>query len=366
MLVIDFIKANGLEALSSLSVEVRDYPDRVVLNYSHIDSPRFSPIIDECRALILRKGTWKVLARSFDRFYNLGEIPPERKTEEDRLIADPNLEVLEKVDGSLISVYHDGENWCCSTRSMAFAEGQTARRNSFKDVFERALGCTVADNFHDADPSNTYVFEMVSPETRIVKPYPTDDVYLLTVRNNETGNEWTLDQVGSWANDNDFRVPQRYKFNNTEEILRSMHDLHALDEGYVARLDLPGRVWRTKIKNPAYLAISNLRPNGVVSDKRLAVLVLGGSEAEYLGYFPEDTHLFEPYRDARKKMIELVNTLWEAHRGIESQKEFAMKVKDTPVSHVLFSMRKGGLFQDIVDKMPDDGKLGLLQRLLKA
>ena len=69
-----YLKEYGLDKLvEEFSIIVTDYPDRVVLNYNQIDSPRFHPVVDECRALILRKGTWEVMARSFDRFYNVGE-----------------------------------------------------------------------------------------------------------------------------------------------------------------------------------------------------------------------------------------------------------------------------------------------------
>jgi len=74
MQVQKYLKEHGLEKLKSeFSIVVTDYPDFVVLNYNQITSPRFNPIVDECRALILEKGTWKVLCRSFDRFYNWQE-----------------------------------------------------------------------------------------------------------------------------------------------------------------------------------------------------------------------------------------------------------------------------------------------------
>jgi hypothetical protein len=76
MKVIDFIKYNGIPALvEKYKIKVKDYTDRVVLNYDQIESPRFDPIVDECRALILKKNTWGVLARGYDRFYNVGEDP---------------------------------------------------------------------------------------------------------------------------------------------------------------------------------------------------------------------------------------------------------------------------------------------------
>ena len=50
-----YLEENGLKKLQEeFKIVVTDYPDRVVLNYDQIDSPRFNPICDECRGLILR------------------------------------------------------------------------------------------------------------------------------------------------------------------------------------------------------------------------------------------------------------------------------------------------------------------------
>ena len=74
MKVIEYIKQHGLESLNTdFGIKINEYDDIVVLNYNQIESPKFHPICDECRALILEKGTWKVLARSFTRFFNVGE-----------------------------------------------------------------------------------------------------------------------------------------------------------------------------------------------------------------------------------------------------------------------------------------------------
>ena len=55
-------------------VIVTRYDDRIVLNYSHIESPKQHYICDECRGLILSYLDYKVLCRPFDRFYNLHEV----------------------------------------------------------------------------------------------------------------------------------------------------------------------------------------------------------------------------------------------------------------------------------------------------
>mgnify|MGYP003565423402 CR=1 FL=1 len=40
---------------NEFGIKVKEYDDRIVLNYSQINSPKYHPIVKECRALILSK-----------------------------------------------------------------------------------------------------------------------------------------------------------------------------------------------------------------------------------------------------------------------------------------------------------------------
>jgi hypothetical protein len=45
------------------------------LNYDQIESAKAHPVVMECRGLILSYPHGEVVARSFDRFFNYGEVP---------------------------------------------------------------------------------------------------------------------------------------------------------------------------------------------------------------------------------------------------------------------------------------------------
>jgi len=55
----EYLKNNSLEDLTNeYGIKVREYDDRIVLNYNMIDTPggkKFDPIIRECRGLILHR-----------------------------------------------------------------------------------------------------------------------------------------------------------------------------------------------------------------------------------------------------------------------------------------------------------------------
>lgn len=355
-----------------LAILVREYDDRVVLNYSQVDSPKYHPVADECRGLILYKDQWynpsrtewRVMARAFDRFYNLGAVPPELHKEQIEIVENENSIITEKIDGSLCLVHHDKMNgkWNVSTRSMAFAEGETVRGNKFSEVFERAIGGSLDERFREMHTGHTYIFELVSPETRVVHPYDKDDLYLLGIRNNETGYEQEWKSVVMFGMMFGFKTPKTYTFKSIEEILDAAKSLPELDEGYVCRLDTPNGVRRIKIKNPKYVAVAHLRSNGAVSTKRIAMLVMSKGYEEYLKYFPEDKEVFCPYITAYGKMMQMIYDLMP-NLDIQDQKEFAMSVKDTPVSSIMFMIRKGAKAQEAIDRLTDDHKERILDSL---
>ena len=134
-----------------------------------------------------------------------------------------------------------------------------------------------------------------------------------------------------------------------------------MEEGYVARIDS----WRIKIKNPAYLAIAHLRDNGAVTEKRVARLVFMQDHEEYLLHFPEDRPEFEPYIKAYRAMIDDIHWRSRHYMKIENQKDFALKVKDSPASGILFGMRKGKSLHECLEGLNDNYQIRLLKGYIK-
>jgi hypothetical protein len=332
MKVIEFIRDKGLDSLESdpYFVTVNRYDNGlVVLNYSQIDSPKYAPIVSECRGLILDSNNdYRVVARSFDRFYHYEEI----KNREKRLISD--AVIFEKIDGSLISAYHYNDEWHVATRKMAVAEGTTAYGNTFRQVFDKAFDIKKLDGFNE---DYNYIFELVSPETRVVTPYPNYEVFLLTVRDRKLGRELPEYVVNNCAEFLGVKRPKRYKMNSFDDIVKSFESLPPTDEGYVC---LWPDFFRCKIKNPAYLAIANMRINGGINKNSVIHLVVTGNDTDYLINFPEDTLLFKPYQVVMKSIVNDVRNIWGQVRHLTDKKSYAMIVKDLPISHIMFKLYK--------------------------
>jgi hypothetical protein len=356
--------AEALERLKEkLSIVVRQYDDRVVLNYSQIETPKMDPMGWECRGLILSYPDFSVVSRTFDRFFNYGETFDTQSFDFSRAV------VQEKVDGSLMPLYHDGDRWQVATRGTAFAEAQSSFGTSFREIFKEAVGVPKIDTCL-ASPLRdlrdwVFIFEMVSPETRVVKHYGGAFAYLLCARNRVSGAYMMPESAAHLLTEAGMRlrIPQVFSFGTVEDLVKSLKSLPTLDEGYVCVETVTGR--RVKVKNPSYVAIHHLRDNGNVNPKRVVSLVWENETEEYLSYFPEDKGFFVPYKEAYARMMEDVRRTFECHRGLETQKEFALAVKDLPISGILFALRKGDDLQDTLDRMHIDHRVRLLDRYLE-
>ena len=332
MLTIDFIKEHGLKKfIEETKVIVKEYSEAklIVLNYNQIESPK-NPMTSECRGLILNYETYEVVSRSFDRFFNLGEQPETQKHLDIKKAV-----VFDKVDGSIIKIYFHNR-WEISTRGTAFADSEVNGFGiTFREIVLSALEMT-EEQFQQAAEStfnkdSTYIFEVTSMENRVVTHYTGRTLWFLAARNNKTGEYFTPASMLP----NVTETPS-YKFKTLEDCVETAKNLPNLLEGYVIYQDGEPVC---KVKSPAYLAVHAIKGEGL-TPKRIMSLVLMNEQHEYLTYFPEDKHAFEPYVVALEKLLEDIVSVYNSVSHIEDQKEFALSAKDYCFSSVLFSARK--------------------------
>jgi hypothetical protein len=361
---------SNLEALKELekefAIKVKLYEDPqdrfVLLNYDQTESPKAHPVVIECRSLILCLDTFNLVSKKFDRFFNLGECP--------EFYSDFSFQdslVMEKVDGSLVGIYHHNGVWQISTRGMAKAEGPFLTGDTFRKKILEAFGFSSEEAFQKFfkamrfNPRMTYVFEFASPENLIVTRYEKPQMVLLGIIDHDLGKVHgleTLQQLASLFVFYGFnvRLPKMYSpTKHLEQLVELANRLENLEEGFV--------VWdpksdkRVKIKSKTYLVAHALKgENSVPTEKNILELVLEGEDDEFLAYFPEWK---EKVESARRKVSEFENNLnqaWEQVKHISDQKTFALKVKDLPGSGFLFEAKKKGLSPVQVFHQADLGK----------
>lgn len=272
------------------------------LNYDQIAS-KAGLMVNQCRGLILGTpggipltaeqvsgdipvGETVVLARPFDRFFNLGDSNAASVD-----LNDPETVFYEKLDGTLCIVWFDPitKTWQVATRAVPLADRPMTGWDdlTFRGLFEKALYETLLRNNFiccDVNPSvvfdiwsygleedQTYVFELTTPLNRIVVAYPEYTVWLLGVRDTQTGVEKKLKKAPG-TKFAGVPVCPCHSLNNLEELLTFVGSKAPFEqEGVVVRGPNDARV---KVKSLAYMAYNRVRDSAANSPRAIMELIL--------------------------------------------------------------------------------------------
>jgi RNA ligase len=204
----------------------------------------WSPVVSAARGLIINRSRREVVATPFPKFFNLGE--------NDAQIPDEPFEVFEKVDGSLIVIFHDGNQWRAATKGsldstqVAWAEKELA-----------------SADLSVLRPGTTYLAEAVYPENRIVINYGHAGLVLLGAYD-AAGAELGTSSIRSLAVSLGWRAARAETFPTLSDLIARTYDLPLDQEGFVLRFRSGVRL---KVKGAAYrrlhAAIAKVTPLGL-------------------------------------------------------------------------------------------------------
>ena len=330
------------------------FPNLILFVYNQIESPKLHPIVRSSRGHILdEEQDWEHVCRPFDRFLNWGEGVWQIET--------PDIGksvVFKKEDGSLLNMWFYRDEWHVSTKGSPDAGGGVGDNPfTFAELFWRVWG----DKGHAvpdiADSVRTLSFELCTLHNRVVCSQPIERIVLIGVRDNMSGWEFLPDLPYT----DKLESCKSYSLGTLDDIKLTFKELPALEmEGYVVAQFLPnGEVIRAKVKHPGYLAIHHLKEGN--SKKRLLELVRTGEEGEFQAYFPEYTPQLDEIRAVWEGLVRKLESAWETSCGITDQKEFALQVKDLPMSGVIFNVRRtGGTIRGRLAEVPIDGLVAVL------
>ena len=341
--------SNWEDILSSspYNLIIKQKGDFVLLKYSSIELKRdmSNPIVQECRGLILKKDffeltsnpsipQYKVASMRFTKFFNYGQ--------EEAAILEFPCEASEKIDGSLIGVWYDNNTgWHVSTSGNIDAEDapiDTGEYKSYRDIFNLAWD----DNFFDMLSKDcTYMFELVSPFTKLVVPYKETKLYLLAIRNNITLEEFDRSYLSIIAEQlfgDKISVPKSYMCKNIEEIQNAVNKLTDNDENFEGFVLCDKNFNRIKLKSAIYTNLFFIRGEGVFSNKKILKLIMDEQDDDVIAYFPEYKEQFDRIRRGLSLFITHLKSLLSDGEKLYKldKKEFADNIKLYKNKDILF------------------------------
>lgn len=335
MKLLDFIKENKdwQEKLLKppYNLIIKHKGEYTLLKYNQLESDFSDEIVQECRGIILKKE--RVVCYAFKKFFNAQEIYAAKLND--------NIKALEKVDGSLVKIWQDDGKIRISTNgSIDSSDAEillpTEDIKTYEDLIIKALkdvGVRL-DDFREYK-DYTLIFELVSPLSRIVVPYDKTELYFLGARNNKTFEEYLPYDFGGEIFDK-FKKPKVYDIKTIDQAIEIAKTLGQDKEGFVL---VDSNFNRVKVKGTKYLSLHLLR-NNTISNKLFLKNILEGKDDDLVAFFPE----YEPFiKKIKKKLSDLENEIELAISLAPfdvDKKEFAMQVKESKHSNILFKLYK--------------------------
>lgn len=250
-------------------IRVKETGPYAIFNYT-VGCDFGNPIVQEARGIIINLETLEVVCWPFRKFGNYNESYADA-------IDWRTAKVQEKVDGSIIKLWYDAlsSDWKFATNGTIDAS-EAGIGESFDQIFLDVI--LKSENYKDIqfealNKDYTYIFELTSPQTRVVVKYPKTYLYHIGTRNNKTGEEYDLD-IG-------IEKVKMYALSSLEECIEAVKTLNSSkdtsqveNEGFVV---VDSRWNRVKIKSPEYLFYHRMASACRITKMQICEAILNGT-----------------------------------------------------------------------------------------
>ena len=248
-------------------------------------------------------------------------------------IIDNFIVAEEFVEGTMINVFFDPSigitgGWEISTRNTVGATSsfyKSPHAKTFRQMFMEAATENKLD-ISKLDAQFCYSFVLQHPENRIVVPFSKPQLYLVGVYG--IVNDVNEVKVISYDSSNyktffnelgtSVKFPEIYCFDKYSELIEKYGSMNTSYDivGVIIHNKTTGE--RTKIRNPVYEQVRNLRGNQPKLQYQYLCLRKEGKVKDFLKYYPENKKEFSAFRD---QVHLFTNTLFSNYVSCYIKKE---------------------------------------------
>jgi hypothetical protein len=295
----DILKFNKIQCRTNNSLYTVIRYDKNFLCFDMI------PTYGLCRSVILNSSN-EIVSFSPPKSYNAETFINKYKENTDGIQAE------EFIEGTMINIFFDRTigvtgSWEISTRNTVGATStffKSSGSKTFRQMFmEAAAECKL--DINHLEKELCYSFVLQHPENRIVVPFSKPQLYLVGVyKINNTPDNITIDffysqeykyffsQLGTLI-----KFPQVYEFSKYSELIEKYGSMNTSYDivGVVIHNKNTGE--RTKIRNPVYEQVRNLRGNQPKLQYQYLCLRKDGKVKDFLKFYPENKKEFSIFRD---------------------------------------------------------------------
>ena len=258
----EFINAADQGRIAMHEIE---WAHKILLGFKYTTNTVYSEDWDNvslhARGIVFDYATGEVLARPFDKFFNLGEMINVETGELkpiagyvkqhlgfDNLSGDykhQKFRVMDKLDGSLGIAFWTGTDWYVKTAG-SFESDQAKWANEW---FDMIIDPSVLDK------SKTYLFEIIYDEDKHPIEYDFEGLVLLGIVDTKTGIEEPLSEILRVAKELNIRHAEVLEFTDFDEVVKYAKNLPKTKEGVVITFE---NGFKLKVKGDEFLALQKI------------------------------------------------------------------------------------------------------------
>jgi hypothetical protein len=247
-------------------------------------------------------------------------------TKTDSLVAE------EFIEGTMINVFWDPKiglsgAWEISTRNTVGAVSsfyKSSNAKTFRDMFLEAATNNNLD-LVSLHKNFCYSFVLQHPENRIVVPFKSPQLYLISMyiidnTNRDNLNVYSVDKSSflELHTNTTIKIPTIYDWTTYADLIDKYASMNTAYDilGVVIHNNETGE--RTKIRNPVYEEVRQLRGNQPKLQYQYLSLRKEGKVSDFLKYYPENKKEFSTFRD---QIHLFTNTLYSNYVSCYIKKE---------------------------------------------
>ena len=264
----------------------------------------WNEMTSKCRGVIINRETGDIVARPFEKFHNyLRSETVEQQSPFFELISEQPV-VWEKMDGFMCTLYRYAN------------KDYIASKGSFHSIHAKWATAQIRAKFGDRLPvvlgGKTLVFEGLHRDLRIVIDYKErQELVLLAVIDNETGQEYSTESLESVATKLGFNTPLNFQLTLEQARAASLGDGKCDEEGYVLTWYRDGvPPFRLKMKFIEYLRLHRIVTG--VSPKRIWEVLATEQSSELQEYLNHSTPWFAAFA---KKWVKAMQAEYDRLHG---------------------------------------------------
>ncbi len=301
--------SNNLDKLKEYKLKYKKYKEYILINYdkSNIDDDNtnslglFRSCLFKHNSLVCFSPPKSIKYNNFKQICTINECIVE-----------------EFIDGTLINLYYDNEpdefgtaSWKITTKGYIGARNKYFKNYTNEKSFNTMFTETCLElnfDFNLLPKEYCYSFVLQHKENRIVTKFYENSLYLVKCYKINGLNIELID-LNDLKNNilfNLIKFPETYSFNNYDELENKLLSLDYNFKGYyiVNYKDYK----HTKIRNPNYEYVKNIRGNDVKLQYTYLRLIKEDNLDTYLKYYPEHNVIFENYK---KDYLEYITNLYK-------------------------------------------------------